>query len=40
MLLTAIGMACLAALIYAAWRLLADAMVRRAARVANDPPGP
>lgn len=38
MLLAATGMACFAAVLYCVWRLLADAMVRRAARVPNDPP--
>lgn len=40
MLLTAIGMTCIAAAIYCMWRLLADAMVRRAARAPNDRTAP
>lgn len=37
MLLTAAGVACVAAVIYCIWRLLADSMVRRAARTAERP---
>ena len=40
MLLTAIGMACVAAIIYWVWRLLADSMVRRAAAMSKDRPTP